>query len=166
MSTHYYLWIEQKADGPHTKEAIQKLLRESRITLKTLFCVKGMDRWTPLEEAPALLEQTDLRMSKPMERMAEKPKTIYESTAPTLTASEIVGLRNLAGRLQITGVLFLIGAAAGLLWALVRVLDEGTSQAPLTVAGGLFSGSLGLFFFAQLLHIRAAVEQSAARSVE
>lgn len=52
----WWLAIDDKPEGPHTKSYIEMLLRSSRIRVTNLACLEGGDKWKPVCEWPDLAD--------------------------------------------------------------------------------------------------------------
>lgn len=126
------------------------LLQTGKAFPETLGCREGDPEWKPLSEL-GLVPLPDLSLPRPP----------HAAAAPRAAWSEV---RGNAALLQFIGAVFLVLAGLFTVWLLVAWLgsDQVTPmnlKPPAILSACSLSAGLVLALFAQLLHIRAAIEQ-------
>lgn len=160
MSANYYLWIEEKADGPHSEDEIARLLLEARISLKTLFCRDGDQQWRPLELERARFQLSEEeKMRKPTEQRAA-PRAQFQGAPPVEEWRRIQCGAEIVMRLA---WLCLGLGALGLVFGLVQALGEHPRYELAGGSGGAVSAGILLAVLGQTMYVRAAVEKVAEK---
>ena len=96
----YYLWLEEKAQGPFTLAQLRTMWGSGRINLHTLYAVDGVENWSLVAELIGVLEPAAelLPQIPKISRAAEAPK---RKSGPLATGCAL--LTGLAGVLMLIG---------------------------------------------------------------
>lgn len=130
----YYLWINEKQDGPYHSDGIRRMLAENKIPETTLATVEGGEgEWLPIKSIQAIINPPKPPVNKIHNSQPSIPEIKESTVASVLTVIAILDILGavlggfaIADGNTISGIFFAVGGVLGglILLGFAKVIEN------------------------------------------
>ncbi len=160
--SNYYLWRNEKEDGPYPLDDVREMVKAGAVTNETLFCEERGEKWRPVKEWPAFYEEPRKQVW-----VAEARQEAASARQPTIEpagrrpSSMELELSVKGGRFVLAAKIAWVAGGCCLFGGFVDAIgsDYKSGEGAYVAGGGFLGLGMWLYLGGQVILARAAIER-------